>query len=554
MNFAQAQLPADVVAKARAIAAESRRNAMQVLEEVLGLQTRLCVERVSTLLAIETLDMHGLAELAPDFSGWAFSDAKAHGAFVAQRAGQWLGVLSDPFDPRLQMRLETRSGHFLHWVLASHGDVAAYLVRLEEGLLATEDMALNDAAVPDAGLEDISIASIAGDTSPVIRLVNSVIYDAMRVAASDIHMETGRDGLEVKIRVDGVLSRLTSVEGVALADQVVSRVKVLSDLDIGERRIPQDGRFKLSVRGREVDFRVSIMPSLFGEDVVIRILDKQALTKQFEMLSLDLLGFSGETLAQIRRLSQEPYGMVLVTGPTGSGKTTTLYAALSEIHTGEEKIITIEDPVEYQLPGILQIPVNEKKGLGFARGLRSILRHDPDKILVGEIRDPETAQIAIQSALTGHLVLTSVHANNVFDVIGRFLHMGVDPHSFVSCLNGVVAQRLIRVVCEECAQPDEIAPQQLSRSSIDPDAASGARRGAGCGSCRGSGYRGRIAIGEVLIMHDGLRELLSSRAPISEIKTAARESGTRFLRDAAVDLFTQGRTTLDEVNRITFVS
>jgi general secretion pathway protein E len=403
---------------------------------------------------------------------------------------------------------------------------------------------------------DLSLSSIAEDTSPVIKLVNSTIYDALKSGASDIHLEINSNGLHVKYRIDGVLASIASVPGLEMAEQVVSRIKVMADLDIAERRVPQDGRFKLSSKGHEIDYRVSIMPSLISEDVVIRILDKRSLTDQISGLRLDLLGFDRITLAQIRHLAREPYGMLLVTGPTGSGKTTTMYAALSEINNGQDKIITIEDPVEYQLPGVLQIPVNEKKGLNFARGLRSILRHDPDKILVGEIRDPETAQIAIQSALTGHLVLTSVHANNVFDVLGRFLHMGVDTYSFVSALNGILAQRLVRLICTQCSAPYTPDAEELQLSGLPPDTPLLATlcKGRGCGHCRGTGYKGRHAIGEVLKLNDEMRELIIARAPIRTIKEAARSHGTRFLRDAALSLAAEGRTTLEEINRVTFVA
>jgi len=346
------------------------------------------------------------------------------------------------------------------------------------------------------------------------------------------------------------------VPGVDMADRIVSRVKVMAELDIAERRVPQDGRFKVAVKGREVDLRVSIMPSIYGEDAVLRILDKQALADEFKGLRLEVLGFDSGTMGWLRKLANEPYGMLLVTGPTGSGKTTTLYSILSEIHNGRDKIITIEDPVEYQLPGILQIPVNEKKGLTFARGLRSILRHDPDKIMVGEIRDPDTAQIAIQSALTGHLVFTTVHANNVFDVIGRFLHMGVDPYSFVAALNGVMAQRLVRINCAHCSVDDKPDPQLLTDSGLSSEAAGNFRfkAGRGCGHCRGTGYRGRKAIAETMLLNDELRELIVSRQSIRIIKEAARKLGTCDLRDAAVARVRAGETTLSEINRVTFVA
>ena len=330
----------------------------------------------------------------------------------------------------------------------------------------------------------------------------------------------------------------------------------MSELDIAERRIPQDGRFKITMRGREIDFRVSIMPSIFGEDAVLRILDKQALSDQIKGLRLDYLGFDDKAIKVLRRLATEPYGMMLVTGPTGSGKTTTLYAAITEINHGQDKIVTIEDPVEYQLPGVLQIPVNEKKGLTFARGLRSILRHDPDKIMVGEIRDVETAQIAVQSALTGHLVFTTVHANNVFDVIGRFIHMGVSPSSFVSALNGILAQRLVRQNCPHCAQPYSPDPQLLIDSGLTAEAAASFnfRSGSGCGQCRGSGFKGRKAIAEILYLNAEIRELIAASEPIRRIKDAAFRNGTRLLRDSALDLVRLGETTLQEINRVTIVA
>jgi general secretion pathway protein E len=341
------------------------------------------------------------------------------------------------------------------------------------------------------------------------------------------------------------------------AEQAIARVKVLAELDITERRVPQDGRFKALERGRAVDFRVSIMPSIHGEDAVLRVLDKQALYEATQQqLSLEALGFEAEDVKKLRRLSHEPYGMLLVTGPTGSGKTTTLYAAISEINSGQDKIVTIEDPVEYQLAGVLQIPVNEKKGLTFARGLRSILRHDPDKIMVGEIRDPETANIAVQSALTGHLVFTTVHANNVFDVIGRFMHMNVDLYGFVSALNAILAQRLVRLVCPHCAEKDVPQEDVLTESGLTAESVESWKfvSGKGCRECRGAGYKGRKAIAELMILNDELRELITSRAPLRALKEAAKRSGTRFLREAAFDAVCKGETTLAEINRVTFVS
>jgi general secretion pathway protein E len=405
----------------------------------------------------------------------------------------------------------------------------------------------------DGDIENLSLASISADSSPVVKLVHSTVYDALKAGASDIHLETGPGGLAVRYRVDGVLVHVVTLGGAALCEQVISRVKVMSELDIAERRVPQDGRFRLALRGRPIDFRVSVIPSVHGEDAVLRILDKQALTDELQGLRLDALGFEAEVVVRLRRLSELPYGMLLVTGPTGSGKTTTLYAAISETNTGRDKIVTIEDPVEYQLPGVLQIPVNEKKGLTFARGLRSILRHDPDKIMVGEIRDPETAQIAIQSALTGHLVFTTVHANNVFDVLGRFSHMQVDSYALVSALNGILAQRLVRVVCEQCAEAVQPAPELVGQSGLAPDAVSDwtFRTGRGCSHCRGTGYRGRRAIGELLVLNDELREAIVARAPARRLKELALAGGSKLIRAAALELVQRGVTTLQEANRVT---
>ncbi|HZD19738.1 MAG TPA: GspE/PulE family protein, partial [Burkholderiales bacterium] len=357
--------------------------------------------------------------------------------------------------------------------------------------------------------------------------------------------------------IDGILSQVKLIQDPTQAEQAIARVKVLAELDITERRVPQDGRFKALERGRAVDFRVSIMPSIHGEDAVLRVLDKQSLYETTrQTLSLDSLGFDLQEVKRLRRLSHEPYGMLLVTGPTGSGKTTTLYAAITEINNGQDKIVTIEDPVEYQLPGVLQIPVNEKKGLSFARGLRSILRHDPDKIMVGEIRDPETANIAVQSALTGHLVFTTVHANNVFDVIGRFMHMNVDLYGFVSALNAILAQRLVRLVCPHCAEPEEPDAEALAESGLEAHAVKGWKfvTGRGCRECRGAGYKGRKAIAELMILNDELRELITSRAPVRQLREAAQRGGTRLLRDAAFEAVKNGETTLAEINRVTFVS
>src|SRR3981189_577092 len=394
------------------------------------------------------------------------------------------------------------------------------------------------------------------DISPIIRLVDTTIFTALERRASDIHLETFDDSLLVKYRIDGVLQQAMAPIAREHHQTILSRIKVMSELDIAERRVPQDGRFRVRYKGRLIDFRVSIMPTVHGENAVLRVLDKESMSEKFKQLSLDVVGFAAKDLERVRRCIKEPYGRVLGPGPTGSGKTTTLYAALNEIKSEEDKIITIEDPVEYQIRGITQIPVNEKKGLTFARGLRSILRHDPDKIMVGEIRDTETAQIAIQSALTGHLVFTTVHANNVFDVGSRFTHMGVDTYSFVSALSGVLAQRLIRVVCEQCAERHVPSRQLLEASqlSVAASAAYNFTIGRGCQHCRGSGYRGRKAIGELLVLNDELREAIINRAPVRQLKELSQKGGVRLIRSVALDLVRRGETTLEEVNRVTVMA
>ncbi len=422
---------------------------------------------------------------------------------------------------------------------------------------ATVEFRLDVVREEENGEENLSLEQLVGerDVSPVVRLVDSIIFAGLERRASDIHLESRDNSMVVKYRIDGALQQAMNPLSHEYQSNVISRIKVMAELDIAERRVPQDGRFRVIYRGRPIDFRVSIMPSIHGEDAVLRILDKESLHEKFRQLRLDVLGFSEREIRRIRRFIREPYGMVLVTGPTGSGKTTTLYAALSEIKSEEDKIITIEDPVEYQIRGITQIPVNEKKGLTFARGLRSILRHDPDKIMVGEIRDNETAQIAIQSALTGHLVFTTVHANNVVDVLGRFLNMGVEPYNFVSALNCILAQRLVRMICQECKRPVAVSPQLLEESGIDPAKWQDVvfYEGAGCQHCSQTGFRGRTAIGELLALSDRIRELILDKRPSSEIRQAARNEGMRTLREAALEKVREGVTTLKEVNKVTFV-
>src|SRR5476651_832118 len=422
---------------------------------------------------------------------------------------------------------------------------------------ASEGLAFDVLSNEENADENISIEKLTADDdiSPIIRLVDTTIFTALERRASDIHLETFDDSLQVKYRIDGVLQQAMAPIAREHHQTILSRIKIMSELDIAERRVPQDGRFRVRYKGRLIDFRVSIMPTIHGENAVLRVLDKESMSEKFTNLSLDVVGFAEKDLARFRRYIKEPYGMVLVTGPTGSGKTTTLYAALNEIKSDEDKIITIEDPVEYQIRGITQIPVNEKKGLTFARGLRSILRHDPDKIMVGEIRDNETAQIAIQSTLTGHLVFTTVHANNVVDVLGRFLNMGVEPYNFVSALNCILAQRLVRLICNSCAKSVSYTDDILVISGLDPAEWRDFefREGTGCIECGGTGLRGRSAIHELLDLTDKIREMILNRRPTSEIKRAAKEDGMTFLRDSAVEKMRAGITTLREINKVTFI-
>ena len=474
--------------------------------------------------------------------------------------GALIIALADPSELLLADELAILLGKKLIVKVATPTQIGDILKKSESSQRvleeATEGFTLDLIKEDEAGEETISIERLTSETeSPIIRLVDSTIFNALERRASDIHIETGDNEVIIKYRIDGVLQQAMQPIAKEHHATIISRIKVMSELDISERRVPQDGRFRVRYKGRLIDFRVSIMPSIHGEDAVLRVLDKEAMSEKFSQLSLDVVGFSETDLKKFRRYISEPYGMVLVTGPTGSGKTTTLYAALSEIKSDEDKIITIEDPVEYQIRGITQIPVNEKKGLTFARGLRSILRHDPDKIMVGEIRDSETAQIAIQSALTGHLVFTTVHANNVVDVLGRFLNMGVEPYNFVSALNCILAQRLVRVICEQCKRPVEVVARTLEESGMDPSVYRSHTfyEGAGCLDCSGTGYRGRTAIHELLDLSDRIREMILERKPASEIRRVAREEGMTFLRESAVQKVLTGVTTLKEINKVTFI-
>ncbi len=548
------------VREARAVATLTKRGVAEVLEDQMGLDATRFMAALGGALHFPVFSMEGINRLIPCFNVLTFPESVERDCIsLRNEDGELVVIMIDPFVPGLQTWMEQRIPSFFIWGLAHRSDVTAYLTRHEKSLHAMDSMQdVGHKSASDDGqiVEDLSFKTISEESSLIVKLVHSTVYDALKAEASDIHLETTPNGLAIKYRLDGALVSVSALDGREMAEQVVSRIKVISGLDITERRTPQDGRFKVSMQKHEIDLRVSIMPSVFGECAVLRILDKRALSDQMQGLSLDHLGFDAMSIAYIRKLSNEPYGMVLVTGPTGSGKTTTLYAAITEINHGEDKIITIEDPVEYQLPGVLQIPVNEKKGLTFERGLRSILRHDPDKIMVGEIRDSETAQIAVQSALTGHLVFTTVHANNVFDVIGRFMNMGVDPYSFVSALNGIVAQRLVRVNCTQCAVDDHPDEALIVESGIDVEQAKSIRfrAGKGCGHCRGTGFKGRKAIAEVLCLNDEIRELIIARQPVRLIREAAKRNGTRFLRDGAIDLVMQGESTLLEINRVTFVA
>ncbi|HEY6386779.1 MAG TPA: GspE/PulE family protein [Candidatus Acidoferrum sp.] len=470
-------------------------------------------------------------------------------------------AVSDPSLVLLSDELPLLLGKKLAIKVATAKQIGDILKRTEQSQRvleqATEAFTLQVSKEEEESEETISGDRLTRDTtvSPVVRLVETIIFTALERRASDIHIEARDTEVAVKYRIDGVLQHAMHPIAKEWHSTVLSRIKVLSDLDIAERRVPQDGRFRVKYKGRFIDLRVSIMPASHGEDAVLRVLDKETLSEKFQSLSLDVVGFSDLEVKRFRRYIQEPYGMVLVTGPTGSGKTTTLYAAINEIKTDEDKIVTIEDPVEYQLKGITQIPVNEKKGLTFARGLRSILRHDPDKIMVGEIRDQETAQIAIQSALTGHLVFTTVHANNVTDVIGRFINMGVEPYNFVSALNCIMAQRLVRVICENCKRPKNFSLAELKEAGLDPATWSNLvlSEGAGCLECSGTGFHGRTAICELLDLTDRIREMIVDRRPTSEIKRIAREEGMITLRESGLAKIRAGLTTVKEINKVTFV-
>lgn len=479
---------------------------------------------------------------------------------ITERNGSLEIAIADPRRlPELD-EIASLLGKKLRIAIATLSQISELLDKTEQSQRVleevTEEFTLDVSAGEDPD-ETLSIDKLTQDSgiAPVIKLIDSTVFNALERRASDIHIETRNADVAIKYRIDGVLHYAMSPIGKDWHETILSRIKVMSELDIAERRVPQDGRFRVRYKGRQIDFRVSIMPTVFGEDAVLRILDKQSMSEKFKKLSLDVVGFSAADQRRFGLYIREPYGMVLVTGPTGSGKTTTLYAALSEIQSDEDKIVTIEDPVEYQLHGITQIPINEKKGLTFARGLRSILRHDPDKIMVGEIRDPETAQIAIQSALTGHLVFTTVHANNVVDVLGRFLNMGVEAYNFVSALNCILAQRLVRLICPHCRVKRRYSRERLAASRLPLEEWEGFEftEGGGCIECSGTGFRGRSAIHELLDMSDNIRELILAKRPSSEIARAARAEGMQTLRESAVERVRAGLTTLREIDKVTFI-
>ena len=510
-----AAIDESAIARAMQEAERAGRPVFEVLAENSGLTGERYTHALAAAFDYRFIADAELSQLDPDFSLLPPAEATRRRCVVVHERRHLVAVFTDPFDQTLRGWLEQRISEPLEWALAGRDEVANLIARRAESLRAIDAVlpATQEAARAEEGVDNLSYVRISEDTSPVVRLVHSTVYDALRAGASDIHLESSAIGLVVRYRLDGVLADIATVRGVELAEQIISRIKVMSELDISERRVPQDGRFKIAVNGRPIDFRVSIIPSIFGEDAVLRILDKQALTKM-SGLRLDVLGFEGNLIAQVRRLSALPYGMLLVTGPTGSGKTTTLYAAISETQTGR------------------------------------------DKIMVGEIRDPETAQIAIQSALTGHLVFTTVHANNVFDVVSRFVHMGVDTHGFVSALSAVLAQRLVRIVCEQCSE-GYMPERELLEESRVPVAVGASfrfRKGRGCGHCRGTGYHGRVAVGELMVLNDEIREAIVNRVPVRQLKELARQAGVQLIRTAALDLVRRGQTTIEEVNRVTIMA
>jgi general secretion pathway protein E len=544
------------VSRAQEAAKRSGRSLYLELEALCGLEPRAFVQALGKLLRLEVIETAHMTEWTPAVELLPLPKALQRDCMLFRAASDRLiAALPDPFDMGLQDWLGALGKGDVEHKLALRADIQAYLTRLEESARAMDSLRSPSltAGLDQAAGEHLSISTISSDESDIVRLANATLYDAIKEGASDIHLRSLRDGMTIKYRIDGVLGAATAVHGRDTAERVISRLKVMASLDIAEHRVPQDGKLKVNFQGRAIDIRVSVMPTLHGEDAVLRILDKHSIIPADGVLRLDVLGFDAQALAGLRSLVSQPYGMILVTGPTGSGKTTTLYAAISEINSGRENFLTIEDPVEYELPGVAQIPVNEAQGLTFERGLRSILRHDPDRIMVGEIRDKETAEMAVQAALTGHLVLATVHANNVYDVFNRFTYLGIDMYALTSALNGIIAQRLLRSVCAHCGAPHTPSVEELSVLGLSPDAVAGQQllQGLGCGDCRATGYKGRRAIAEILVLNDTLRRLIAEKAPVAAVKEEARRTGIRFLREIALDLALQGETTLEEVARVT---
>ncbi len=544
-----------LVAHARANAAKNNRPLVTELTTLARCTTDEIAETSESVLGLRYFSLQALVETTPQFVQISFTDCVNRAILPILLGDEVCFVVSDPWDDEALQWLSNKIGCYPTLAWGAKFEILEALEQAQQRLKASSVLPIgvaNKGESADFSSNVISIETIERSSSPIVRFVDAAIYDAWKAGASDIHFECDRSGVHVKLRLDGVLVVGAELPDRIRAEEVISRIKVLAQLDIAERRVPQDGRFRIELGSRELDFRVSIMPSIFGEDAVVRLLDKAQLRGDAQAISLNSLGLDADAISRIRRMAKQPHGMLLVTGPTGSGKTTTLYAALTEIQTGQEKIITIEDPVEYELPGVLQIPVNEKKGLTFSQGLRSILRHDPDKILVGEIRDAETAEIAVQAALTGHLVFTTVHANSVFDVISRFVHMNIDLYSLMSALNGVVAQRLIRSNCPACVQAEPISEELLARmksAEMNVDQLHPAR-GRGCDKCRNTGYKGRHAIAEVLPFDDALRAMILNRSDVGEIKRHALQIGIRPLVLRALDLVASGATTLEEIDRV----
>ena len=550
------EISAQEVAAARARALRSGRSVLDEVQTTCGLIDRKFVDALGALFGLGVLETWQMEQMQPAFDRLALAAALERGCVLLRDAtGQFVGVYSDPFDDSSIDWLRSRAqGGFLEG-LALKADIQAFLMKHEASVRAMDlvEADSGERGTPRREVEVLSLSSIGQDESQAVRIVNSTLYDALKEGASDVHLRRNPRGMSIKYRVNGVLAPVKDIDGRSLADQMVSRLKVLAALHIDEHRIPQDGKLQVRSDGRDIDVRVSIMPTIHGEAAVLRILDKRTVVGAEGHLHLGDLGFNPGTLASLRGLIRLPYGMLLVTGPTGSGKTTTLYAAISEVNTGRDNFLTIEDPVEYELDDVEQIPVNEKQGLTFATGLRSILRHDPDRIMVGEIRDRETAEMAIQAALTGHSVYSTLHANNSFDVFGRLKYMGIDPYALTSALNGIWAQRLLRTVCPHCAEWFQATEEEIGQIGQDRHTAAGGRlrRGRGCGDCRGTGYKGRKAVAEVVAMTDGLREMIASQQSLRDIKGEAHRQGTRFLREVALDMVAKGETTLDEVLRVT---